>query len=171
MTLALRSNANAGNVKWDNISVYAADLELNAPITARNYLDTIAYADATGQLTYVEELPKVEYKDIIKANKFQGRNTCTAWVNFDGTTTPPTIRDSYNVASVIRTATGEFDIYFENNMDNPSFSAAGMGRSNNFVTTKSIATDLSKVGIKVVRHDNVIENEVNTQIIVFGGRK
>ena len=35
---------------------------------------------------------------------------CRAWVNFDGTTTPPTIRASGNVSSVTRNSTGNFTI-------------------------------------------------------------
>ncbi len=41
---------------------------------------------------------------IEKSNDASIKNQCTAWVNFDGTTTPPTIRDSYNVSSVVRTS-------------------------------------------------------------------
>ena len=81
---------------------------------SRNYLDAIVYADAGGQITYVEQLSKVEYKDIIKANYFIGGNAPSAVVKIDGTTTPPTILSSYgNIATVIRTATGIFDIYFK----------------------------------------------------------
>jgi len=35
---------------------------------------------------------------------------CRAWVQFDGTTTPPTIRASGNVSSVTRNSTGEFTV-------------------------------------------------------------
>lgn len=35
-----------------------------------------------------------------------------AWVNFNGVNTPPTIRDSYNVSSVTRNATGDYTINF-----------------------------------------------------------
>lgn len=91
----------------------------------RNYLNHIVHADNDGGVLYVEELPKIEYKDVIKANEYQGKNACTAWVNFDGTTTPPTIRDSYNVSKVVRVATGIFDVYFENEMDNIGYSFTG----------------------------------------------
>ena len=50
------------------------------------------------------------------------KQICTAWVNFDGTTTPPTIRDSFNVRDVVRTATGRYEVYFEEDMDNMNFS-------------------------------------------------
>lgn len=95
----------------------------NVEITeSRNYLNHIVHADQNGQVTYVEELPKIEYKDIIKANEYQGKNACTAWVNFDGATTPPIIRDSYNVSAVIRNGTGDYDVYFSTPMDNTQYS-------------------------------------------------
>lgn len=109
--------------EFDNVSVHELDLEIGSEITTgRNYLNHVVYTDASGQLAYVRELPKIEYKDIVKANEYQGKNVCTAWVNFDGTTTPPTIRDSYNVASVVRVAPGTYDIYFKENMHNINFS-------------------------------------------------
>lgn len=43
----------------------------NTEITeSRNYLNHIVHADANGQLTYVEELPKVEYKHSLKVDNF-----------------------------------------------------------------------------------------------------
>jgi hypothetical protein len=39
---------------------------------------------------------------------------CRAWVNFDGTTTPPTIRASFNVSGVVRTGTGQFVVTLTN---------------------------------------------------------
>ena len=45
-----------------------------------------------------------------------------AWVNFNGQTTPPTIRDSFNVSSVTRTGTGVFVVNFSNAMANANYS-------------------------------------------------
>lgn len=56
-----------------------------------------------------------------------------AWVSFDGTTTPPTIRSSYNVTSVSRSTTGVYLITFTNAMPDTSYcwtaSARGTGAS------------------------------------------
>lgn len=60
------------------------------------------------------------------------KNQCTAWVNFDGTTTPPTIRDSFNVSSVVRNAVGNYTITFNTAMINVNYSVcAGGGYNNN----------------------------------------
>lgn len=44
------------------------------------------------------------------------RGACRAWVNFDGTITPPTIRESFNVSSVVRNGTGDYTVNFTNAM-------------------------------------------------------
>ncbi len=38
-----------------------------------------------------------------------GKNTCKAWINFNGTGTV-TIRDSYNIDSIIDNGTGDYTI-------------------------------------------------------------
>ena len=58
---------------------------------------------------------------IEKSDNTSIKNQCTAWVNSDGTTTPPTIRDGYNVSSVIRTTTGVYELYFDNEMENLNY--------------------------------------------------
>ena len=48
---------------------------------------------------------------------------CRAWVNFDGQTTPPTIRASGNVSSVTRTATGDYTVNFTTAMPDTNYAA------------------------------------------------
>ena len=146
----------------------------------RNYLNHIVYADNDGGVLYVEELPKIEYKDIVKANEFKGKNACTAWVNFDGTTTPPTIRDSYNVSAVIRTSTGTYDIYFKELMDNVNYGV--FGTSNNSgsafgsyvisgapTATTNDGKYLNKVTIGVV-NTNATYNPISASVEIKGGK-
>jgi hypothetical protein len=47
---------------------------------------------------------------------------CRAWVNFDGTTTTPTIRASGNVSSVTRTGTGNYIVNFATAMPDANYS-------------------------------------------------
>jgi hypothetical protein len=49
-----------------------------------------------------------------------------AWVTFNGSTTPPSILSSANVASVSRSSTGLFTITFTSNMPNANYAVAGM---------------------------------------------
>lgn len=46
---------------------------------------------------------------------------CRAWVNFNGTTSPATIRASFNVSSVTRNGTGDYTVNFINAMPDTNF--------------------------------------------------
>jgi hypothetical protein len=48
-----------------------------------------------------------------------------AWVNFNGTTSPGTIRSSFNVSSVTRNSTGNFTINFTTPMASSNYVIAG----------------------------------------------
>jgi len=47
---------------------------------------------------------------------------CRAWVNFNGTTTPPTIRASGNVSSVVRNGLGNYTVNFATPMQDANYS-------------------------------------------------
>jgi hypothetical protein len=51
------------------------------------------------------------------------KRICKAWVNFDGTTNPGTIRSSYNVSSVVRSATGKYTVNFTTPMKDANYAA------------------------------------------------
>ena len=51
-----------------------------------------------------------------------GINALRAWVNFDGVTTPPTIRASGNVSSVARNSTGNFTVNFTTALPDADYS-------------------------------------------------
>jgi hypothetical protein len=50
---------------------------------------------------------------------------CRAWVNFNGTTSPGTIRASGNVSSVTRNGTGDYSVNFTTAMPDANYSIAG----------------------------------------------
>ena len=141
---------------------------------SRNYLDAIVWADQNGQIEYVEQLPKTVYLDEVKANEYKGKNACTAWVSFDGTTTPPTIRDSFNVKAVIRTGTGVYEIYFNTPMDNTNYtlvgtcrevSAAGerlLGGLDGYYFLNSVRVVTSTAGASAVN--------ANSDVTIYGGK-
>lgn len=99
--------------------------------TPRTYIQAIEADSAGYPSAEIEWQPatlveKRVVSQTIRANeKFEGKNACTAWVNFDGTTTPPTIKDSFNVSDVIKTATGKYEIVFEENLDDENYTVKG----------------------------------------------
>lgn len=147
----------------------------NVEITPRNYLGCIVYADQNGQPEYVEQIEKVQYFDAVKANDFRSKNSCTAWVNFDGTTTPPTIRDSYNVSAVIRTETGVYDIYFKEATDNTNYCIAGNAGHTSYNATLVAynlggAKTTSKCSIGFLYNASTHFNPQTGEILFFGGK-
>lgn len=185
LMLAIGGTTATGSIAtFDNIAIYpvnadgSVDTSSASALTPRNYLDCVVYADQNGQPEYVEQIEKVQYFDAVKANDFRGKNACTAWVNFDGTTTPPTIRDSYNVSGVVRRVTGEFDIYFSTKMDNLNYVIAGLGTlsatSGSVVAGSATGTTLNidKCSISTVQQAgtaNILANQIAT-VLIFGGK-
>ena len=164
----------AGKVSYvQNITMFAYDITPTTEITeSRNYMNHIVHADADGGVLYVEELPKIEYKNVVKAEEYLGKNACTAWVNFDGTTTPPTIRDSYNVSAVIRTTTGQYDIYFKEIMDNSNYtSVIDFFRPTTWANSGSqiYMQSINKCALNCVENSTGA-NSLYIKLQIFGGR-
>jgi hypothetical protein len=76
---------------------------------------------------------------------------CRAWVNFNGTTSPGTIRASGNVSSVTRIGTGEFNVNFTTALPDANYSAVGshssQASSQSSVSTHRSGTSASVLGI------------------------
>jgi hypothetical protein len=108
-------------MSWTNIP--NGNLAIGAPIRSVDQLalrdNPIAIAEgATGA-------PRV------RAEALNGGQSGTApiyaaraWVNFDGTTTTPTIRASGNVSSVARNGTGDYTVNFTTAMPDANYSLA-----------------------------------------------
>jgi hypothetical protein len=54
------------------------------------------------------------------------KQICKAWVNFNGTTSPGTIRSSYNVSSVTKNATGDYTVNFTTALADANYTVAGL---------------------------------------------
>lgn len=61
----------------------------------------------------------VQFND---GNGTQIGTLCRAWVNFDGTTSPGTIRASFNVSSITRNATGDYTVTFTTAFSDANYS-------------------------------------------------
>lgn len=73
---------------------------------------------------------------------------CRAWVNFDGQTTPPTIRSSGNVSSVTRTSTGIYVVNFTTALPDGNYAVVYGGNQNinGSDTTRAVISALSSTG-------------------------
>jgi len=65
-----------------------------------------------------------------QAANLAGTGICVAWVNFNGTTSPGTIRAAFNVSSVTRAATGDYVVNFLNALTDTNYATvASAGRT------------------------------------------
>jgi hypothetical protein len=106
----------------------------------------------------------------ISAGTVYSKNSCTAWVLFDGTTTPPTIFNSFNVSDVVRVSLGVFDVYFVD-MDNSNYSVVS-GVTNSFNRSVcSIESTVTKtqVDCRRVTDGSLVDEKIAA--IVFGGKE
>lgn len=107
----------------DNVTCFPVDITPTTEIVeSRNYLNHLVHADQNGQVTYVEELLKIEYKNVIKANEYQGRNACTAKAIFDRTTYK--LSGLYKIGGAINIGTSSTDFIFEEEMDSIDYEVA-----------------------------------------------
>ena len=69
-----------------------------------------------------------------------GQSSVQAWVNFDGTTTVPTIRANFNVSSVTKNGTGDYTVNFNTALvdANYSFSVMSVVGSAGFIGNQYI---------------------------------
>jgi len=70
---------------------------------------------------------------------------CRAWVNFDGTVNPPTIRSSGNVSSVTRSSTGLYVVNFSTALPNSNYAVVYGGNQsvNGADTTRAVISSMS----------------------------
>lgn len=88
---------------------------------------------------------------------------CRAWVNFDGTTTPPTIRASGNVSSVVRNNTGDYTINFTTPMPDANYTTSVVfGGATSVVAGGSSNIDLTTNSVRVLSSTSTNSTLVNT---------
>lgn len=109
----------------NNASFLFVSAETNQPVTFYNGTNsqhsttfsfsntaasrTVTFQDADGTVAYLSDIA--------------GSNDLKAWVNFDGTTSPGTIRASLNVSSVTVPGTGQYTINFITPLANTNFAS------------------------------------------------
>ena len=169
----------------DNVTIFEAEIEEDtAYATPRTYLNTKIEADSAGKPALASEWIGASlvdrrgvFEDLEVSNdletkgKFIGKNACTAWVIFDGTTTPPTIIDSFNVIDVVRTVTGFFEIYPATNFDNTNFSVSGsVGANARMLSEQSPERVVTKVSVATYDYlANAVSVNKNS-VHIFGGK-
>ena len=74
---------------------------------------------------------------VTDSNLVQG--LAKVWVQFDGTASGASSRDSFNVGSMTDNSTGNYVVNFSNNMSNDDYASAGIGNTAS-ITSEAVAT-------------------------------
>ena len=132
---------------------------------------TLTLPDESGTVATEENLP-AGYTDSDALDLFNATGdapvfACRAWVNFDGTTSPGTVRGSGNVSSVTRDGTGQYTVNFTTAMPDANYSATTTASNATLDTSRSVgrvhSLTLSSFRLAVRRSDN--DNLQNDSLI------
>lgn len=132
------------------------------------------YEDLTGGSAV-----KTDGVTIIDKNGNIPKNQCSAWVNFDGN--DGTIRDSYNVSSVVRNDVGNYTINFTTAMNDTAYvvvstndadtSTGNIYSLNNLKTYNRTTTSVNLLSVKQAADDRYgLVDRVNNYVVIFGGK-
>lgn len=94
------------------------------------------------------------------------KQICKAWVNFNGTTSPGTIRSSYNVSSVTRIATGDYIVNLISPLNDALYSCVATDNSRGLSTTAPITT--SQFSVSHYNTSFIPSNEDIICAVAFG---
>jgi hypothetical protein len=108
-----------------------------------------------------------------KLGTTEQKQICKAWVNFNGTTSPGTIRSSYNVSSVTKNGTGDYTVNFSTAMADANYVLAGTNSYN--LSTSGSSTAILAPYIKSTSSIRIRTNSGNSgqesemvDIAIFG---
>jgi hypothetical protein len=102
------------NSAWTNLGSGAAGSNTQVQFNSSGSLAGSASLTFNGTALATTTLQSTNISDGTNSTSTTNcvRGSSKAFVNFNGSTTPPTIRNSYNVSSVTRAATGNFTVSF-----------------------------------------------------------
>ena len=79
---------------------------------------------------------------IVKLQSNGVTTNALAWVNFNGTTSPGTIRSQYNVSSVTKNGTGEYTLNFTNAMTDANYALVGTCYPSNGAVSGTVSVSI-----------------------------
>lgn len=154
-------NDSASELRNDTVNV----IEFEATTSSDTRLNT-ASEDYAGQAAGEE---------ILKTAGGWIKNQCTSWANINAVVSP-TIRDGYNIASVVRSGLGSYDITFAVPMDNANYAVTsssynfGGGRSRDVGVEQGSMT-VNGFRLVIITDSTITRDDIDYLLFaVFGGR-
>lgn len=123
-----------------------------------------------GALTDAGALMFMKTDGTIASRRTRGDFEPKAWCNINGDATPATLRDSFNVASVTRTATGRYTITFASALANDNYCAVTGGSDSAKQTLIRVVAQRTD-GLDIAttqRGDGSYTNQTGINVLVFG---
>jgi hypothetical protein len=175
------AGAADGNLLWN---AYSTGNETFAYITTGDVVtrfrqsgdftwSTAPSGTAGGAITFVDRM-KLDSSGNLKFNSGYGSAAtaygCRAWVNFDGTSSSPSIRASGNVSSVTKNSTGDYVVNFTSSMPDINYAVVGMTQATIGSTVAiPVASVTSAVGSVRVRATSggIFYDGDNVSVVVF----
>jgi hypothetical protein len=126
---------------------------------------TLTLPDAAGELlTDVSDI-ETQVKAATNATGSAPVFAARAWVNFDGTTTTPTIRASGNVSSVTKVATGSYTTNFTTAMPDANYAVTATSSTSGVVTTVRININPSASSFGVLCNETELKTATDASIM------
>lgn len=93
-----------------------------------------------------------------------------AWVNFNGTTSPGTIRSAYNVSSVTKVSTGIFDVNFTNVLIDANYAAvcSGSGYPAGYAHVLEVQTTATTNVRVISNYSAALQDFTINNVAIFG---
>ena len=85
-----------------------------------------------------------------------------AWVNFNGTTSPGTIRSQYNVSSVTKNGTGDYTVNYANALTDANYAFA-LSSQGDAAPTPDAAVDIIGVSRRVATSSAITTTSIRIQ--------
>jgi hypothetical protein len=107
---------------------------------------------------------------VSKLGTNEQKQICKAWVNFNGTTSPGTIRSSFNVSSVTKNGTGNYTVNFATPMADANYSTllTGYIAGSPIITGQILDNFISSFQVLFYIPTNTASDSTIISVAVFG---
>lgn len=153
-TLGTAAVEDVGTAIGDVVQLEDVGGNPGLPAVDGSQLTGIAFnADDISYDNTISGLAATDVQDAI--DELEAQNTANparvrAWVNFDGTTTTPTIRASHNVSSVVRNATGDYTVNFTSALPDANYAASALSITQVTSTIGNYTSSFAEINIRTV---------------------
>jgi hypothetical protein len=158
--------ADGGTGASDAATAFA-NLKQAATDSATGVVELATNAEAQAGTDTTRVVTPASMKAGLNASGSAPVYACRAWVNFDGTTTTPSIRASGNVTSITDNGTGDYTVNFATAMPDANYGAATVCNEVNSSTTSNFCLSPSRASGSINLITGASGSKTNRQDLGF----